>query len=152
MDSLHLYRGGVTYVVSGNQYDVVLDTGFFQTIRVPVRLKDLDLPAIRDRSPEDRRMAQAAKDAAMSILLNRWVLVGTEKDAHQPRVWTARVFLDASVPEDYSEVMTDVLGSPMVDFAAYMRALQEKGFDPRAIELTHAEDSKRSRKASSRSS
>jgi hypothetical protein len=150
MDPLYLYRGGVTYVVSGNHYDVVLDTGFFLTIRVPVKLKGVELPAMRHRSSEERALAQAAKDAAMGALLSRWVLVGTEKEAHQPRLWQARVFLDATVPEEHSQVMTDVLGHRMVDFSAYMNAIRSENFDLEAIELRHAEKSKRSRKASPR--
>lgn len=150
MTSLHLYRGGVTYVVSGNQYDVVVDTGFFQTIRIPVRLRDLELPAHRSRDTNDRVLAQAAKDAAMETLLNRWILVETEKESHQPRVWPAKIFLEATVPEEHAGIMVDVLGDQMVDFSAYMNAIRPEKFSTRAIELRHAEGSRRSRKASSR--
>lgn len=140
----HLYRGGVTFVVEGNHYDIVMDVGFFTTIRVPTELKGLDLPPYRTKSPEERSLVRAAKDVAMDTLLNRWILVRSYKGERRPKRWPVDIFLDATC--HLPEVMVEVEGRQMVDFSAYMNALRDYNFDPSGVPLKHAERSKKSRK------
>ena len=128
-----------------SDHDIVIDTGFFLTIRVPVQLGGVSLPSLRTQSHSDRSLARAAKDVAMDLLLNRWVIVETVKDAHRPKTWTANLYLDATC--SHEEVYKEVLEKPMVNFSSYMNLLRKEGFDSRAIPLTHAETTKRRRKS-----
>ena len=149
MESPHLYRGRVTYVFEGNVYDVVVDTGFFVTVRVPVKLRGLSLPSFRSSSAEDRRLVRAAKDVAMGTLLDKWVFLETFKEeSRSSKMWLADIYLQAS--SSSPELEKEILGTPMVDFSAYMNLLKESSFDTRGVDLTYDQGVPRGREASSR--
>lgn len=145
MEPPYLYRGAVTYVMEGDRYDVVIDTGFFLTLRVPVKLAGLAIPQLKGQAPGGKSFstAQAAKDLAMQVLLNRWVLVETIKEGKHPRVWAAKIYLDAVSTRE--GVMKEVQGQQVLDFSAFMNSLRSENFDPRKAGLTYAVRTERSR-------
>ena len=137
-------------MMGGTLYDVVIDAGFFLTIRIPVELRGVVLPLMRSSSHEERATAQAAKDLAMHVLLNRWLWVETVKDSPHPKTWSVKLYLDAT--SEREGVMTEVCGSRMVDFSAYMNSLSGDNYDTKKVDLVYASGSERSRKTFQRGS
>lgn len=70
---MYVYKGVVTYVVDGDTIDVEIDLGFKISTKQRLRLARIDTP---ERGQEGY---QEAKDFVTNCVLNKEVLINTEK-------------------------------------------------------------------------
>jgi micrococcal nuclease len=68
-------------VIDGDTVDVLIDLGFFSTIRKRVRLLDIDTDELRGGTDEEKERARAAKLRIEELLSQGDVFVRTNMDA-----------------------------------------------------------------------
>jgi len=128
-----VYNAKIVYVHEGNQFDVVLDLGFYIFVRQRILLNGLDIPSIRSSSETERQQARDSKDCAMKFLLNRSsVMVETFKH-HKDGVWLANIYLAADT--NYSQTKIDLEGTDYIDVCKYMRVLADSGYDVSKVDI-----------------
>jgi micrococcal nuclease len=74
----YTYRAFVTGVYDGDSITADVDLGFHTSIKgVKFRLANIDTPEIRG---EEREQGLISKAAVVERILNKWVIIKTEKD------------------------------------------------------------------------
>lgn len=68
-------------VIDGDTVDVLIDLGFYSTIRKRVRLLDIDTEELRGGTEETKERAQAAKLRLKELLDSGKIYIQTEMDA-----------------------------------------------------------------------
>jgi len=130
----YIYSAKVVYVHKGNECDIVLDLGLRLTMRQKFKLEGLDLPPLRSSSASDRRMAKAAKECFMHLVLNKMVLIESFKTGAEDLPYSCSIFL--SDPTERKETIASFEGVDYIDVMKYMRFLAERGFNTEDIDVS----------------
>lgn len=89
----YIYKAFVTDVYDGDSITVDVDLGFHTQIKnMKLRLLGIDTPEIRG---EEREMGLISKKAVEEKILNKWIIIKTEKDrTGKYGRYLATVFID----------------------------------------------------------
>jgi len=90
---LYNYKAIVKNVVDGDTIDVIIDLGFDSSLKQRLRLVGINAPELHSKVEEERTVANAAKQYLIEILLDRYVIINTEKADAFGR-YLATVYLD----------------------------------------------------------
>lgn len=86
---MYEYNGRVENIVDGDTIDVTIDVGFYMTAKLRLRLLGVNAPEMHG---ESAKAGQIAKDFTTVCLLNKDVVIHTEKSDSFGR-WLATVFV-----------------------------------------------------------
>jgi micrococcal nuclease len=75
----YIYKARITNVVDGDTVDAVIDVGFKMTTTQRLRLAGIDTAELTSKDPVERASAQEAKLFLIQELLNKDVIIKTEK-------------------------------------------------------------------------
>lgn len=90
---LYTYKAKIINVVDGDTVDAAIDVGFTLTTIHRVRLLGVDTEEMNDKDPVKRSHAMAAKEYMKLILLNKNVIIQTQKSDAFGR-YLAIIYLD----------------------------------------------------------
>lgn len=76
---MYTYKATIVNVVDGDTVDAVIDVGFKMTTIQRLRLLGVDTAELTSKDPLERVKAQEAKLYTIEQLLNKSVLINTEK-------------------------------------------------------------------------
>lgn len=68
------------YVVDGDTFDALVDTGFNQFRYLTIRVRNIDTPELNSPDPAERARANAAKQFVVDLILDRPLKLVTYKD------------------------------------------------------------------------
>lgn len=75
----YIYKAKIINVVDGDTVDAIIDVGFKMTTTQRLRLAGIDTAELTSKDPVERASAQEAKLFLIQELLNKDVLIKTEK-------------------------------------------------------------------------
>lgn len=90
---MYEYKAKITNVVDGDTVDAIVDVGFKVTTTQRLRLLGIDTAELTSKDPVERAKAQEAKLFVIEQLLNKTVLIKTEKSDSFGR-YLANITLD----------------------------------------------------------
>lgn len=90
---MYEYKAKVINVVDGDTIDAVIDVGFKVTTTQRLRLLGIDTAELTSKDPVERAKAQEAKLYTIDRLLNKSVLIKTEKSDSFGR-YLAIIYID----------------------------------------------------------
>jgi micrococcal nuclease len=85
------YRAICKEVYDGDTFTMLVDLGFYTYTTIRVRLLNVDTPEMNDKDPVKREAAQAAKDRAVQLLLDKPCIITTLRDKQSFDRWIAHV-------------------------------------------------------------
>lgn len=106
---MYEYNAKIDRIVDGDTIDATLDLGFHLSIKLRLRLLDLDAPELRSRSALERLKARTVSDKLKDLLLPGLpVKVRTNKTGKYGRwlanVWYKDIFINDLIREWINEV------------------------------------------------
>lgn len=76
---MYEYKCKVLSIYDADTMTVEVDLGFFIKHRIKIRLSGIDTPEIRTRNLEEKALAIEARDYVRDLLLDKEVIINTEK-------------------------------------------------------------------------
>jgi endonuclease YncB( thermonuclease family) len=95
--SYQMFRGICYQVIDGDTADFMIDLGWYQYSYSVLRFNRLDTPELRGSSPEEKARAEKARDRVKELILDKPVLIKTERQATTFGRFVAEVYF---FPED----------------------------------------------------
>ena len=105
------FRAQCLRVVDGDTVDLFVDLGFYQYKRMRIRLAGIDTPELNSKDPDQRELAQKAKQwmvdklrpvmIADTVILTEWPLrVVTYKDPDSFGRWLGDLYVKSGTGEE----------------------------------------------------
>jgi micrococcal nuclease len=98
-----IYKAEVTNVVDGDTVDMVIDQGFYNQTKQRVRLLRVNTPELTDKDPAVRQKALEAKQFVINTVLNKKVVIRSEKSDSFGRFLAEVYYLDGEVQKNLSD-------------------------------------------------
>ena len=101
---MYTYKAKISNVVDGDTMDAIFDLGFYMTFKIRLRVMNLDTPeTFKPRSESEALHGSAASGRAKELLLNKDVVVKTNKDMSVYGRYSAIITMPDG--RDFAEVM-----------------------------------------------
>lgn len=92
---MYEYKAQVVRIIDGDTVRFKVDLGYYMSAEVNHRLAEIDTPELRDKDPEVKRAAYAAKDYIAELLpVGSWVTIQTKKRAGSFGRWIATIITE----------------------------------------------------------
>jgi hypothetical protein len=132
----YVYHAKVIYVYDATTYEVIVDLGFHVHMKAKIKIKDLDTPGFHSLDTEEQKRAQFAKKIAVNSLLNKHVLIETEKG--KPGIWNVSMFLPGSTKFENARVADS--STPLIDVRKYFEEMSDFGYDQNRVDIVYLEE------------
>lgn len=101
---MYNYTAKIVKVVDGDTMDALVDLGFNMTMRIRLRVMELDTPELfRPKSEAEALHAAEARDRAIQLLNEKSVIINTFKDPSAYNRYSAKITM--SDGRDFAQVM-----------------------------------------------
>jgi hypothetical protein len=132
----YVYHAKVIYVYDATTYELIVDLGFHVHMKAKVKILDLDTPNFHSLDAEEQKRAQFAKKIAVNTLLNRRVLIATEKGKYG--LWNVRMFLPGTTKIESARVLES--STPLINIQQYFEAMSDYGYDQNRVDIAYLEE------------
>jgi hypothetical protein len=131
-----VYNAKVIYVYDAATYEMIVDLGFHVHMKAKVRIVDFDIPSFHSLDAEEQKRAQFSKKFAVNMLLNRRVLIETEKG--KSGLWGVQMYLPGTTKYEAARVPGS--GTPLIDVRRYFEEMSDFGYDQNRLEIAYIEE------------
>lgn len=97
------YKAEVTNVVDGDTVDMIIDQGFHNQTKQRIRLLRINTPELTDKDPIIRQKAIEAKQFVIDTVLNKPVVVKTEKSDSFGRFLAEIFYMDGEIQKNLND-------------------------------------------------
>lgn len=101
-----LFRGVCRQVIDGDTADFMIDLGWYQYSYAVLRFNRIDTPELRGVSREEKARAERARDRVKELILDKPVLIKTEKQATTFGRFVAEVYFIPDADSNLENAIT----------------------------------------------
>lgn len=131
----YTYHAKVIYVYDAMTYEVIVDLGFHVHMKARVKISGLDAPCFHSIDAEEQKHAQHAKKLAVNLLLNKHVIIETEKGKNG--VWNINMFLPGVTKYESARLVD--CGVSLVKVREYFEEMSNYGYDQNKLDIICSE-------------
>lgn len=101
-----MFRGICNQVIDGDTADLMIDLGWYHYSYSVLRFNRIDTPELRGVGPTEKKRAEEARDRVKELILNKPVLIKTEKQATTFGRFVAEVYFFPDENLDFGNAST----------------------------------------------